>query len=170
MELPEELRAPVPRDPSKAERLLAKSRAVARGAIGGGLAIVPVMLVMLWVQFGAVDALALGLSAGVGGLVSLVGFGLLFNQRKVLELFVHGRATLSRARKVTVSAGGDSAYVTIELEVIDGEGRTRAGTVVMLGRPDEVDLREGDTVPTLEHEGRLAIYTPKLGTIAVRLR
>ena len=60
--------------------------------------------------------------------------------------------------------------ITVELEVVDGKGRAPAGTVVMLGRADEVDLREGDTVPTLERDGRLAIYIPKLGTVAAPLR
>lgn len=167
MALPPELMAPTPRDPAVAEKFLAKTKKRATGTMAAGALLVPAMVALMWLKFGAVDALSVGISLGVGGLVELVGVALLVNASRATVLFREGRAVLGKVRKVTAPADGQgNAYVFLEIEFIGGSGTTQVGKVTTVGHLKEIDTREGAEVAVLyspSHPRQFAVYTPGLG-------
>jgi hypothetical protein len=174
MELPAELRAPTPRDPATAQRFLAKGRGLARGIIFAGLGLAPAMVGLLWLKFGTIDGLAIGLGAGIGGLVCLIGVALLVNQQKALALFTLGHAGIGRIVDVKAMGDGtnDARYVTLTVELVDSHGATRRGTVLTLSQQQEIDARAGAEVAVLSlaTERRFAVFTPGLGLVAGALQ
>ena len=167
MALPPELMAPTPRDPAVAEKFLAKTKKRATGTIAAGALLVPVMVLLMWLKFGTVDALSIGLSLGVGGLVELVGVALLVNANRAAVLFRQGVAVLGKVRKVTAPPDRQgNAYVFLEIEFTDGSGTTQVGKVTTIGNVSEIDTREGAEVAvlySLSNARQFAVYTPGLG-------
>jgi hypothetical protein len=174
MELPPELRAPPPRDPATAKRFLARGQGLARGIILTGLALAPAMVGLLWLKFGALDSLSIGMGIGVGGFVSLIGVGLTFNQQRALALFTQGHAGVGRVVDVKAMGDGtnDARYVMLTVELVDAHGATRRGTVVTLAQRQEVDARTGTEVAVLSlaTDRRFAVFTPSLGLVAGALQ
>ncbi len=166
MPLPAELLAPPPRDVAAAQKFLAKSRKTAFGVLVGGAALTPLLLLMMWLKFGALDGLALGISLGVGGLVELMGAALLFNSGRAATLFRDGAATLGTVRKVTAPADNQgNAYVLLEVAFIGSAG-PRHGKVTLLGNTRDIDTREGAEIAVLYSPidaKPFAVYTPGLG-------
>lgn len=164
MELPPELRLPPPRPAAAAGHFLKKTRKTARKMLLGGLALFPALVVLFWVQFGDLNATTMGISAGISGLVELMGAALLVNARASLTLFREGTAVVGTVRKAT---SAQSALI-LEVEFKGATGATQVGQVTVLSGSGG-ELKEGTEVPLLyapSHSRRCAIYTPKLGMMA----
>jgi hypothetical protein len=170
MELPNELKAPPPRDPQHAGPFLAKSRGNARNVMLSGLALMPAMVALMWLKFGTVDALSIGISVGVGGLVTVLGAAMMTAQARAKNLFVLGHATLAKVTLVQSSGDGSgAAYTRLDVELTDGHGRA-TGTAMVMGVQNDVDVAVGDSIVALTHDGFLAVHTPKLGMHVGRLK
>jgi hypothetical protein len=167
MPLPPELLAPAPRDAAVAEKFLAKTRKRATTTMAVGALLVPAMVLLMWLKFRAVDALAIGISLGVGGLVEFLGVAFLLNANRAAVLFREGIAVLGKVRKVTAPPDRQgNAYVFLEIEFTGGSGTTQLGKVTTMGNVNEIDTREGAEVAVLysvSNPKQFAVYTPGLG-------
>ena len=162
------LLAPPPRDPELVAPFLRGGNGLARGAFVGGLVIVPLLVGLLFVEYGQLDVTFVVISLAVGGLVSSLGLALSWNQRVAREVLTRGSSVSAKATRVTVSVlqGGVASFV-VRYELTDQAGRARQGEVHFMG-PADVSLKEGDALVALEHAGRFALHVPGLGAVATR--
>ncbi len=166
MAVPPSLLAPPPRAVETVAPFLSKGTQLASGVVGGGVAVMPLVLVFWWVETGALNLLAVLVAVGVGSLISTLGMALVLRQRGLQRLLVDGHVRLTRVVKVSRSRsmGGNSWFV-IELEVDEDAYTVRWG-----GRTAELRLKTGDQVPLFELDGQLAVCTPELGAVLIKTR
>ena len=150
-----------------AEKFLAKTRKRATGTMAAGALLVPAMIFLMWLKFGTVDGLSIGLSLGVGALVEFVGLAFLANASRAATLFRDGRAVLGKVLKVTAPPDKHgNAYVFIEVEFPGADGTAVLGKVTTMGHVREIDARVGGEVAVLvspTNPKQFALYTPGLG-------
>lgn len=164
-----ELQASPPRDTRAAAPLLTKGGNKIRGMLVGG-AVLPVLVVLLlWLRYGSIDSLGIGLAIGIGALVELVALALLAQRNRAVRLFRDGIATIGKVcRMETPSDPRGAAYIIAHIEFQDKAGTVRVGQITTLGHKSAVDRREGDQVDVLYLENepsKFAIFTPGLGIV-----
>lgn len=153
---------PPPRPAGAADVFLAKPRKNALRMILGGGALFPLLVAIFWLNFGDFNAMTVGISVGISGLVELMGAALYFNTHKSRQLFCNGTSAMGRVRKATVPTEN---VTTLEVEFPGPTGAMRVGSVTVVGA-EGATLPEGAPVPVLfwpSGDRRFALYTPKLG-------
>lgn len=148
---------PPPRPAGAADVFLAKPRKNALRMMLGGGALFPLLVLIFFLNFGDFNAMTVGISFGICGLVELMGAALFFNTHKSRQLFCNGTSAMGRVRKSVVPTPN---VTTLEVEFND-----RVGSVTVVGA-EGATLPEGASVPVLfwpSGDRRFAIYTPALG-------
>ena len=157
---------PPPRAVELVQPFLAPGTQLAYGVVGAGVAVMPILVVLWWIETGAVDLLSVLVAFGVGSLISTLGLALVLRQRGLQRVLVEGRVRMAFVIKVsrTRSMGGNSWFV-IELE--DDED---LHIVRWAGRTEQLQVKTGDRMPLFELEGQLAVCTPELGAVLIKTR
>ena len=142
----------------------------------GSLLLIPLVGVIFWLKF---DDLISGLIWGAGITVfgELIGFALMTNNKKAVDLCQNGLVTLGTVQKAAITGNtgkyttADSAgYIFIHVIYKEKLGRELKGQVPFIGSKKEIDLKEGDQVPVLysnEKPEKFILYSSSLGISAI---
>jgi hypothetical protein len=174
--IPEELQQKPPRDIDYAGNLFIKNRKKAKNLMLGSLLAIPLVGLIFWLKFG--DFLpGLMWGAGITALGELMGFALMVNAKKAVELCKNGLVAIGTVQKSTITGNRgrytskDSAgYIFVDVLYKSDWGHQFRGKAAYIGASKEIDLKEGDEVPVLYSQkfpDKFLIYSTSLGMSAM---
>ncbi len=170
--IPQELQKNPPRDIQYTDELFSKNRKKSKSIMLGSPLLIPIVGILFWLKF---DDLIAGLiwGAGITLLGVLIGFALMMNAKKAVNLCQNGLVTIGTVQKSMIAGNtgkyttADSAgYIFIHVIYKENLGRELKGQVTFIGAKKEIDLKEGDQVPVLflnEKPETFILYSETLG-------
>lgn len=174
--IPEILQQKPPRNIDYAGDLFVKNRKKSKSIMIGSPLAIPLVGFIFWFKFGdLVPGLLAG--AGITALGELLGFALMVNAKKAVELCQNGLVAIGIVQKSTITGNTgkytskDSAgYIFVDVIYKDDLGGQYRGKAAYIGASKEIDLKEGDEVPVLYSQkmsDKFLIYSDSLGMSAM---